>query len=1069
MSSSSVRHDSDRDARESLIDELRMRLRRGENPTAEEYRSRHPSADISFDDLITAVRHLSERGSVLPARIGPYYIRSELGRGAMGVVYEAHDPELDRVVAVKVLPGHLVTARSRERFRREIMSAARLEHPGIVRVYDSGEDGSQSYYTMQYIQGQSLDHWIAAARRCGETRHATVADWIAQAAEALHFAHERGVIHRDVKPSNLIVDDRSVVHLADFGLSKIVDAEDITCPDDLVGTLRYLAPERLTGVSTARSDVYSLGAVLYEALTLEPAARGRDKASIVHEIAEHLPIAPRRLDPTIPRDLETIVMTAMSPSPGGRYATAHDFAGDLRAFLTDVPIRARRPGVVRRLTLAARRNKWLTATLAVAITVLLAGAIGYVVRVRALLERTTSLALSRSAREALVRDPMLGLLLARESARTRCDADSLTTLQASLSALHEYALLDAHSGEVRGCRVIAGHIVSESADSLRRWSLDGEPHGVIASTEPIGPVAWSAGGDRVAYAIGPTIHLQGWTGNPPETATLRAPVDTVEFAFDGSLLAVTTDGLVSRWTPPGAPLPLVRAASAILSIAASPCTDAFAVMTEDGRVTCYDHDAQRLWTDTTNAALGSVGKWSGDGRHFAASQRNGVTVWSAVGRPIGRLEGHDDRVTDLAFSPDGERVLTGSVDQTARLWSLTGELLATLDRHGSGVQSVAFDPTGQSMLTTSADQSACLWTAEGRWLARFLGHDDSLSGGAFTDDGEAVVTSSADGTVRLWKCQPTDYTIYSGHTGGLYTAELSPDGRRLLTASRDGTARLWSVSGRLERELPHSAYLCAASFAPDGQSFWVTTSGRRAYHYTAEGDLLSTFESPARRVLCAWGESGEVHYLVRGKGEEGIVLASDGSVRCELHGHEDYIWSAVHDARTDTLWSTSEDGTARSWNARTGEPLLVLRAHDQLVRDVDVSASGSVVTCSDDGTARVWSKSGVELAALRGHTGPVLMATFSPDGEQIVTASRDGTARVWRADGKFLFALTGHRGVLWSAGFSPDGRRIVTASFDRTARSWIAREEDVLRAAEQRATRSFTSEERREYHDLLTH
>jgi serine/threonine protein kinase len=474
----------------ALVEEFLDRQQRGEQPTIEEYEARHPELAEELRELLEAVAVVRDlkpgcrdaTGSLAgpeseipggrpPEQVGDYRILREIGRGGMGVVYEAEQESLGRRVALKVLPQPIArdgTALSR--FRREARSAARLHHTNIVPVFEVGQDGAVCYYAMQFIHGQGLDAVIEDLRRYRE--HGTFAPaagppappservriaqsmltgafrmegltgddvplastlaptgvmpgdtpglapaeahaprpnglegWPApaatsaalsgqshlsgidsnrrhyfhsvarighQVAQALAYAHDRGVVHRDIKPSNLLLDAAGVVWVTDFGLAK-TDEEGLTCTGDILGTIRYMAPERFRGTCDARSDVYALGLTLYELLLLRPAFESLDRLKLIEQVRHQEPARLRSLDPRIPRDLETIVLKAIDKDPRGRYPTAAALGEDLQRFVEDRPIRARRINQAERLWRWARRNKVIASLLALLAFVLVGG------------------------------------------------------------------------------------------------------------------------------------------------------------------------------------------------------------------------------------------------------------------------------------------------------------------------------------------------------------------------------------------------------------------------------------------------------------------------------------------------------------------------------------------------------------------------------------------------------------------------------------------------------------------------------------------------------------------------
>jgi serine/threonine protein kinase len=279
-----------------------------------------------------------------PHRLGRFELLAEVGRGGFGTVYKARDPELERTVAVKVLrPSRLAGATGLERFVREARSAARLQHPGIVPIHEVGQQGGVPYLVSDFVAGVTLAESLSARRP--DPREAAQA--VAAVADALQYAHEHGVVHRDVKPANILLGEDGAPRLTDFGVAKR-DAGDVTVTSegDVLGTPAYMSPEQARGAGhrvDGRTDVYSLGVVLYQMLTGELPFRGTQQA-LLHQVVHDEPRLPRGLNDRVPRDLETVCLKAMAKEPGRRYATAGALADDLRRLLRGEPIRARPVG-----------------------------------------------------------------------------------------------------------------------------------------------------------------------------------------------------------------------------------------------------------------------------------------------------------------------------------------------------------------------------------------------------------------------------------------------------------------------------------------------------------------------------------------------------------------------------------------------------------------------------------------------------------------------------------------------------------------------------------------------------
>ncbi|HWG42256.1 MAG TPA: serine/threonine-protein kinase [Gemmataceae bacterium] len=284
--------------------------------------------------------------------LGDFHLVREIGRGGMGIVYEAEQLSLNRRVAVKVLPFAVaLDPKQLHRFKNEAQTAALLQHPNIVPVYAVGCEAGVHYFAMQYIQGRSLaalidEKTFANGSGSDTSRDARIAELGLRAALALEHAHEQGVVHRDIKPANLLLDERGELWITDFGLALFQTSPNVTLSGELVGTLRYMSPEQARakrGLIDHRTDIYSLGATLYELLTLQPVFAGQDGQELLCQIASQEPILPRSLDRTITVDLETVLLKAMAKNPAERYASAGELADDLKRFLEHKPIRARRP------------------------------------------------------------------------------------------------------------------------------------------------------------------------------------------------------------------------------------------------------------------------------------------------------------------------------------------------------------------------------------------------------------------------------------------------------------------------------------------------------------------------------------------------------------------------------------------------------------------------------------------------------------------------------------------------------------------------------------------------------
>ncbi|MCG8651463.1 MAG: serine/threonine protein kinase, partial [Pirellulales bacterium] len=407
---------TEHDLIDDIADEIVTRQQAGETPTLDEYCQKHPELQAELRELFPMLTMLKDARSspdygsgstTYPNDIGGYRIVGELGRGGMGIVFEAEHQGLGRRVALKVLPPRLAgREQARTRFEREERAIARLHHTNIVPLFEVGEDGEHFFFAMQLIRGKSVqelieelhaanhgdqqdssdplqaikafDHafrWNIDSRSSGsnspiaksdsgsgrDQHFQSIAHIGFQAANALGYAHGRGIIHRDVKPSNLLLDDSGIVWVTDFGLAK-TNEEDSTQSGEFLGTLRYMAPERFRDECDERADIYGLGLTLYELIAMQPAFQSSDRLRLIGMINKTDPPRLRSLNPRVPRDLETIVMKAIDKDPRSRYRSAAELGDDLYRFINDQPIKARRHSLPEQFVRWSRKNKGLAAS-----------------------------------------------------------------------------------------------------------------------------------------------------------------------------------------------------------------------------------------------------------------------------------------------------------------------------------------------------------------------------------------------------------------------------------------------------------------------------------------------------------------------------------------------------------------------------------------------------------------------------------------------------------------------------------------------------------------------------------
>jgi WD40 repeat protein/serine/threonine protein kinase len=1093
--------------------------------------------------------------SLVGKTLGEFRILREIGRGGMGIVYLAEQVPLGRQVALKVLPGHMSFSDVKvARFQGEAVAAARLQHPNVVPVHAVGEERGTHFFAMEFIRGQSMAEliqkmrkldrdaaselvvrWGAGAGRAapgtGGTRGsggiipqpassdvAVVAGIGLRVAQALAHAHAEGIVHRDVKPSNILLDEGGTPLVADFGLAKEEDSAGLTVTGDFLGTPHYMAPERVTGRKGSadhRSDLFSLGVTLYELLTLEKPFRGDTAQEIMRQITSREPRPVRAIARQVPRDLETIVMRAMEKDPGRRYGSAIEMATDLKRFLELRPVLARPVGPVERTLRIVRRNP-ARATAALLAAVIMVGgpvlyglfersarqdveqqrAVAETERARATrerdekgraLERAEGLYFCAQSKALLDTNPGLSLLLAIEGARRAPGLVARGALYEAWTSSwqpgFERKTLVGHGDSIRFAAVSPDgrHVVTASDDKTARvWdAATGEELRVLRGHQgPVREAVFDAAGKRVATrSRDGTARL--WdleTGE--ELARLPHTASVSAFALDpcGSFLVTgTQDGRVSLWDVGTSRLVYSRRehTSAVLAIALDPGRTRMVTGSADHTLRLRDLATGReLLPPMSHRGLVASVAFSPDGRRLLSASRDTTArIWSADdGSTVSVLRGHRAEVSRAVFSPDGSRVLTAGADEVASLWDAeSGERLAML-RHRDCVVGADYSLDGKRVVTSSWDGTAAVWDAEtGAELARLRGHGDRVHDASFSPDGRSVVTASQDGTARLWETSPELSRPYllEPEGGTVLGVGISPDGSELLTVTPDGSAILWeAATGRkITRLTRHRSGLSAVGYSPDGRrAITASLDGTaRIWDLSTHERELEVDHGQAISAVSFDSTGRRVMTVSRAAGTCKVWDAASGEILLTLEGRPSNLWCAHFDGRGDRI-VTTDIGCAYLWDAGTGEKLATVEGHDGWVKWAEFGGDDTrLLTASWDGTARVWDVSNPDklvtkpLVTFEGHKLGLWSASFSPDGRFVVTASEDRTARIWdAATGEELAVLEGHRDQVLLAAFDRSGSWLATASRDGTVRLWPA---DPLAAAETRQPRNLTREE----------
>ncbi len=1058
-------------------------------------------------------------------RLDDFRLLRRLGEGGMGVVFLAEQESLGRLVALKVLrPERVGSPAAAARLQREAQAIGRLRHPNIVTVIATGEDRGVRYLAMELVPGKGLDEILAEATARGERVPLRSAiQWALDIARALACAHEAGIVHRDVKPSNVRITPEGRALLVDFGLARSADSSGLTLTAEFRGTPSYASPEQVEAKSSdldGRTDVYSLGATLYESVTGRVPFQGETKEQVFHQILTKSPPSPRRIDRAISDELETVIRTAMEKDPAHRYPTAGALAEDLRRILSFEPILIRRASPLHRLRRWTQRNPVLAAFF-----LLLATGLGVslflLARVNTekgaksrALERVRALALASASAEALPTDPTLALLLAREGAKALRTSETTSPLYAALIAHHERAELAGHGGTVRAAALSPDgtRVVTASDDATGRlWDLEGRTLAVLAGhKEALTDASFSPNGERIATASRDGT-ARVWDAEGRPCATLSGHdggVLRARFSPAGDrIVTASSDGTARVWEEGGRLLVVLAGHwKAVTDAVFSPSGDRVATASEDGTGRIWSLEGEPIGQLLGHfAAPRSIRFSSAGDRILTASRDWTARVWDREGREVASVR-HGGEMLGAEFSPTGDRILTCGTDFRATLWEPTGNALRMFQGHTDFVVSAAFSTGGEGVLTASLDQTARLFDLDGNALALFEGHGGRLTTASFSARGDLVVTGSEDRTARLWDATRSEFPVLDGPPGSVY-AQVSPRGTPIL-ADYQGMARLWSPTGEMLAEIgaPYGDPR-AAAWSPRGDLFALGCDDRAVHVFDSTGrEVAATPRQETFALSLCFSPEGD---RIASGWKHGKVMLSDldGRISAVLDGHRGRLWGVVFSPRGDQLLSWSVEGPARLWSldgtgrvtlleeggrmsagefspsgdrvltagddtARLwgidGSPRGVLRGHEGLILRASFSPEGTrILTSGYDGTARLWDSDGRPLAVLRGHKGDVCSAVFSPEGDRVLTGGRDGTARLWDLLGNELAVLRGHVGDVFVAAFFPGGDRLLTSSLDGTIRIWPARIEEVLEIADRRAFRDFKPEERWRYRDIL--
>ncbi|MEQ9406100.1 MAG: protein kinase [Fuerstiella sp.] len=962
--------------------------------------------------------------------IGEYEILDEIARGGMGVVFRARQQKLQRTVALKmILAGKLADAADVERFHREARAAGQLKHTNIVPVHEVGQHEGRHYFTMAFVEGRSLGEAI----RDETLAPRTAAEIVRVTAQAVHYAHEQGIVHRDLKPANVLLDKDQQPHVTDFGLARMLESVDdesraeLTASGQILGTPSYMSPEQAAGKQEQvgpASDIYSLGAILYACLTGRAPFVADSPVDTLLQVMNKEPVSPRDLNPSVPKDLETICLKCLTKEPHRRYGSAEELADDLDRFLKGQPVLARPIGAIGRTVRWCRRNPVVASLLAL---VFMSMAVGTVVSVY-----YADAAGNLAAREAFERSQAEE---ARADAETQRDAANEARLLAEqrerethdqlyVAHMNQAALAWENDNLRRVRQLLDQHVPGDGEPDRRKfvWHylsrlVNSHEYAVQTGDQKGHHLACSPDGRLIASCGETTVEIRD-----ADSGDLLMQLD-VQPGYEGDI-AFSPDG--SRFVTGGFNRKLEvwdRESFQLLRTVSTPLGIRQIEFHPNGTlVACRHHDER---TDRSQVSLIDID--------------SGETVHAIV-RP--------GRFHTVCFRPDGRILAASSTAREVHFWDVRTGRMQTSWPCPNLTLALTYSPDGQRIALSATERNveirdARTGTESARW--------DSLPGVVlslnFHPDGVHLLGGSEAGVVHLLNSRSGEHLRdVRGHESKVPDVAFRPGTHQAVTIGKDGWIRAWDLRRQQETVLPNESDPAPhVAFSPDGQ--WTALACGVPWERDGRGHVEVLDTQTRESVAVLDGHDGGVFGVAfRGDGRQLVSAGADGRVILWDIESQQPIHTIDADTPVSSLAVSSDGrtiaagGTSRVclWDSHDGWKQHVFSLPGKAVEGLSISPDNRLVAaCSNHGFA-VWTLDGTSVieGTFRAIANNSYGVAFSHDGTTFAVANVGRLELYDLATGRKTADVPAHSQRITSLDFLAGGQRLVTKTHLGEIKIW---------------------------------